>query len=593
VDGTQWAHENDGRRSGVEDADIDASRAWETRTDAGSVIVAIVDSGIRYTHEDLDGNLWLNPGEISGNGVDDDGNGYVDDVHGVDATRQSGDPWDENGHGTHVAGIIGARGNNGVGVTGVAWNVQLMACRFMEADGRGVISDAIECIDYARRNGAAIINASFTGPDYSSLLKAALEEARQAGILVVTAAGNSATDIDNTPAYPAGYDLDNIVSVAATSSSDALATFSNYGAAAVDLAAPGVGIYSTGHGADDAYVTMSGTSMAAPMVAGALALLRAEWPEAEPGNLVRRLLAGADTLNGLAGKCVSGGRLNLGRAFDADVAAYSIEEGEFNWIDPVGMPELRLADNGVSAPVELPFEFSLHGRSYGALYVGANGVVGFGLAGLDRASNTTLPSVESPDAALYAYWDDLNPADGGSVHVGTVGEAPQRRVVITWLGVPLRSRPVTPLSFQVILEEATGRVQFQYLDVAPGRNFGAGRGATIGIEDGTGFTAALYSFNGSLPLTNLQSIVFVPPSERTEPPKQELELDIRFDPGISGVTLRLAGPSAQVVVLELSADLRDWVPVSTNQFSTAGTLEAQDITGLASSSRFYRLRSGP
>jgi large repetitive protein len=314
-DGSLWNLHNAGQGGGRPDADIDAPEGWDVRNTADNIIVAVIDTGVRYTHEDLAGNMWVNPGEIAGNNVDDDGDGYVDDVHGIDAINNSGDPNDVHGHGTHVSGIIGAVGDNSVGVVGVCWRVQIMACRFLDPAGQGFISDAIKCIDYARSKGAKVINASWGSTTFTSAaLRDAINGARQAGIIFVAAAGNSADDNDVHPLYPASYDLDNIISVAAMTRTDDLAFFSHYGSTSVDLGAPGAAIFSCWNGSDSDYRYFDGTSMAAPHVTGACALLLARYPSENYQQIINRILSNVDRLPGLAGKCMSGGRLNLHKA---------------------------------------------------------------------------------------------------------------------------------------------------------------------------------------------------------------------------------------------------------------------------------------
>lgn len=316
-DGTLWALNNLGQMNGRADADIDAPEAWDVRALADNVIVAVVDSGVRYSHEDLALNMWRNPREVF-NGLDDDGNGYADDVHGVDFVEWSGNPMDDNGHGTHVAGTIAGVGNNGRGVVGVAWRAQIMALKFMDADGYGYTSDGVLAIDYARANGAKIVNASFGGP-HSITLRDAIVRARSAGMIIVAAAGNDARNNDVSPSYPANYAIDNIVSVAASTRTDALASFSNYGAQTVHLAAPGKDIYSAYHTANNAYLYMSGTSMAAPHVAGALALVRAQFTNETYRQSIERLLKAVDPVPALAGTSTTGGRLNLHRALQPTI----------------------------------------------------------------------------------------------------------------------------------------------------------------------------------------------------------------------------------------------------------------------------------
>ncbi|HKX60771.1 MAG TPA: S8 family peptidase, partial [Verrucomicrobiae bacterium] len=227
VSGMLWHLHNDGQNSGKIDADIDAPEGWDIANSASNVVVALLDSGVRYTHEDLATNMWINPGEISGNGLDDDANGFIDDVHGINAAANNGNPIDLIGHGTQVAGLIGGVGNNGLGTAGVAWRVRIMVCRFYDDAGTGFLSDAAQGIDYALAKGAQIINASFVTTSYSPVLYNAMNNCRNAGIIFVAAAGNDGVNTDVTPYYPAGFDFDNIVSVAATTRNDGLASFSN------------------------------------------------------------------------------------------------------------------------------------------------------------------------------------------------------------------------------------------------------------------------------------------------------------------------------------------------------------------------------
>ena len=216
-----WGLENTGQTAGTIDADIDAAAAWDVTTGSRSTVVAVIDTGVDYTHPDLATNIWVNADEIAGDGVDNDNNGYTDDVHGYDFINRDGDPMDDQGHGTHVAGTVGAAGDNGLGVTGVNWNVQLMALKFLGADGSGTTADAIEAIYYARDNGADVINASWGGDPYSQALYDAIAAARDADQIFVAAAGNGnafgiGINNDESPFYPSGYDLENVLAVAAS-----------------------------------------------------------------------------------------------------------------------------------------------------------------------------------------------------------------------------------------------------------------------------------------------------------------------------------------------------------------------------------------
>lgn len=312
----QWGLHNTAQSGGgAADADMDAPEAWDSvRNDGNEVIVAIIDSGARLTHEDLAPNLWTNPNEIPGNGRDDDMNGYIDDVHGIDATSGSGNPTDVHGHGTHVAGIIGAAANNGAGIAGIARNVKLMPLRFMDPDGYGASSDAVEAIDYARRHGAKVMNASYGSPGPSGSMQRAIQTARLDGIVFVAAAGNYNSNNDVVMNYPSNFAVDNIVAVASTTSRDLRSSFSNYGALTVDVAAPGTMIFSCGHAADNEYVYMSGTSMATPYVAGIAAMIRAQHPNWTAAQIVQHLIGTVDPLPDLQGITVSGGRVNMAKA---------------------------------------------------------------------------------------------------------------------------------------------------------------------------------------------------------------------------------------------------------------------------------------
>ena len=298
-----WGLNNTGQNSGTPGADIHATNAWDVLTSASNIVVAVVDSGIRYTHEDLASNMWVNP---------------VDGSHGWNAIANNNLPNDDNGHGTLMSGVLGAVGNNGKGVVGVAWQVQMMACKFLDSQGSGSDSGLIACLDYARTNGARIINASFDSTGMSLALSNAIVSVRNAGIIVVASAGNNAANIDVTPHYPACYNIDNIVSVAYTTRNDTLGGFSDYGATNVDLAAPGDQIYSTTSSSDSSYdpyyMFEAGTSYAAAYVSGACALLMAQYPSDTYQEIIARLLNATDPLPGLAGKCRTGGRLNLRKA---------------------------------------------------------------------------------------------------------------------------------------------------------------------------------------------------------------------------------------------------------------------------------------
>ena len=316
-----WGLDNTGQTGGTADADIDAPEAWDTTTGSNNVVVAVMDTGVDYTHEDLAANMWVNPGEIASDGIDNDGNGYIDDVYGIDAYNHDSDPMDDHGHGTHVSGTIAAVGDNSIGVVGVNWAAQLMAIKIGSAAGYVSTSAAIEGINYMTmmktQFGVNVVvdNHSWGGYGYSSALLTAIEESVDAGILFVAAAGNDAINNDSIPAYPASYPSDGIISVAATDHDDALAWFSNYGHSSVDIGAPGVNIYSTLPG--NSYGYRDGTSMAAPHITGAAALAFARNPQASLADIRAAILNTGDSVSALTTTTATGGRLNLNSLVDA------------------------------------------------------------------------------------------------------------------------------------------------------------------------------------------------------------------------------------------------------------------------------------
>ena len=302
-----WNFRNTGWSEGTVGADVSATEAWELGIGSRRVKVAVIDTGIDYFHPDLVANIWVN-NDIPGNGLDDDGNGFIDDVNGFDFVSRDGDPFDDHSHGTHVAGIIGATGNNRVGITGVCWEVTLMAIKAFDETGNATTSDTIEAIHYAVANGAQIINASWGQDDSSHALEEAVAAAIKAGVLFIAAAGNENTD---ARVYPAAFD--HVVSVAATDRKDQRPRFSNYGAR-VDLAAPGEFIFSTMP--DSRYEYFSGTSMAAPHVTGVAALILANHPEFSNRDVANILRNAVDPIK--TDKPLGSGRLNARKALVVD-----------------------------------------------------------------------------------------------------------------------------------------------------------------------------------------------------------------------------------------------------------------------------------
>ncbi|MGE4233757.1 MAG: S8 family peptidase [Bacteriovoracia bacterium] len=287
-------------------SDIGTTKAWLKTKGSKKIVVAIIDTGVDYNHEDLAANIYENPnpGRF----------GLRNDTRGWNFVKRNNDPYDDNEHGTHCAGTIGAVGSNGVGITGVNWNVSIMPLKFLSGEGSGSTEDAVEAIKYATKMGVNIMSNSWGGGGYSKALEDAIKEARDAGILFIAAAGNEGSDNDTVPSYPASYKIDNIISVAATDNRDLLAYWSNYGKTTVHLAAPGVNIYSTVPMNQGKYAFMSGTSMATPHVSGAAALLWSVMPRANYKMVKDKLLGFVDPVRWLQNKTITGGRLNVNNA---------------------------------------------------------------------------------------------------------------------------------------------------------------------------------------------------------------------------------------------------------------------------------------
>lgn len=361
----QWNLQNTGANgpgNGIAGADVNAVGAWNTIHDAPNVIVAVVDSGGFLTHQDLIANFWQNPQE------NNDGFGAVNDLVGINSTVSPtvnigtrakpnvvantafGSPNDDNGHGTHVSGILGAVGNSGVATVGVAWKVKIMETKFLDSTGSGSTSDEITCIDFAIAHGANFMNASFGSSSSSQAEMTAIQAAGAAGIVMVVAAGNSTQNNDFEPSYPADYPLDNIVAVGSSDNRDQPSSFSDYGPGSVDLFAPGEDVLSLYNTGTTATAILSGTSMATPMVTGSLALLKAQFPNDSYRQLVNRLLRSVDAKPSFAGLVQTGGRLDLQKAvtstnntpFNDNFATRAILTG----------PDLMIRSNNVGATTE-------------------------------------------------------------------------------------------------------------------------------------------------------------------------------------------------------------------------------------------------
>lgn len=394
--GQLYGLHNEGQTGGTADADIDAPEAWTIHTGrnqaAGGTLLAVIDTGIDYNHPDLKDNMWTNTAEVAGDGIDNDGNGVVDDIHGYNAYADSGDPMDGHSHGTHCAGTIAAKGNNEVGVAGVNHDANLMAVKIFSDSGRTSAAAIIRGIQYSTKMGARITSNSWGGGRANEGIKSAFQESPA---LHLAAAGNSGTDNDSRPHFPSNYELPNMVAVAATDHKDNLARFSCFGATSVDLAAPGVNIMSTVNGGG--YKSYSGTSMATPHVAGAALLVADANPGITNADLRERLLSTVDKKSQLEGKMVTGGRLNVNAA-------------------------IQPAENDQLAPA-LP-------RDFGAKSVSHNGVVlGWTATGDDgwcgdatgydvRVSDKPIVDGQSPKEGQVAFADAAQIETGSAKSVG-------------------------------------------------------------------------------------------------------------------------------------------------------------------------------
>jgi subtilisin family serine protease len=315
----QWSLENTGQSGGTPDADIDIQAAWQVTTGDPDVVIAVLDTGAAFDHPDLSSSIWVNTGEVAGNGIDDDANGYVDDVRGWDMIGDDNDPSDTHYHGTFVS-TTAAAPINGVGMAGVAPQSVVMPIKV--CDGSCSSFDILEGMAYAIDNGADVINLSFGGPGFSLPMNNSISQAVSAGIVVVAAAGNDGNDNDRWPFYPASYDIEGLISVAASTHTDALAGFSNFGATSVDLAAPGQSVF--GGILPDSWDFRSGTSFSSPKVAGVAALIKAVRPDLSAQQIAGVINDTVDVLPGLSGWVASSGRLNAGSALDLVTAPVAV-----------------------------------------------------------------------------------------------------------------------------------------------------------------------------------------------------------------------------------------------------------------------------
>ena len=525
-----WGMHNTGQTGGTADIDIDAPEAWSIVT-GGTTVVGVVDTGVDYNHPELRDNMWVNPGEIAGNSIDDDNNGYIDDVHGINAITNSGNPFDDNSHGTHCSGTIGGVGNNGAGVVGVNWNTKIMGLKFLDANGSGSTTAAIKTIEYAvmmkqRGTNIRVLSNSWGGGGSSQALQSAIEAANTAGILFVAAAGNDSSDNDSVPSYPANYSVPNVISVAAIDHNGNLASFSNYGRTKVHLAAPGVSIVSTIPGS--LFGNYSGTSMATPHVSGVAALVLNAESTLTVAQLKDRLLRTVMPLATLQQVVSSGGMLN---AFNALTNAQSPEppapdpgvtytkrSAAYSYDTTLGTRVLN-TDDGYNTQT-LGFTLPFYGVGCTRIAISANGRLVPLTA--DQSEPTEQDYSNQNRPGLNVFQDDLFPRANGSDTGGVWFKANGDSATITWVVVPYAFRAGASTDNEIRVQAKlyrSGRIEIHYADTLVGDvNYDYGKSATVGLAPITGATgsALLVSNNtaNSAELGNGKSLSFATNARR-------------------------------------------------------------------------------
>lgn len=550
---------------------INAPAAWDISTGSSDVVVAIIDTGIDYTHPDLAANMWRNPGEIPGNGIDDDRNGYVDDVFGMSAIGRTGNPFDDNGHGTHCAGTIGGVGNNGAGVVGVNWNVKMMGLKFLSATGSGSLSAAIEAINYMvdmkhRGVNIRVSSNSWGGGSYSQSLATAIKRATDAGIVFVAAAGNEANNNDQSPSYPADYD--GVVSVAAVDQNRNLASFSNYGVNNVDIAAPGVAIYSTYP--NGRYASLSGTSMATPHVAGAMALLLGANAGMNAAQAVQRLYDSGVPLSSLTGVVRTGRMLHLSRLMRNETApipaptptpppcGYAAASIPFSSDAAVeNAPILIQGDELNFQQVDLPFSFPFSGAEQSAITISPNGLVYVARSPqtMDYQNGDKAPI--SSIAALHA---DL--IMDGSLGARVLVES--NKVSVYWLAEHYSMRGKGQIGVRAVIHQSGTIETFLSFSNAEIQNFMQAR-ATMGVTGPSDAYSRTFAYNNGQ-IRNGQAVQYTPVCGSNSQPGQALTLkginvrdsrtgQRKLTPGKAfQVVLSAQGQGSQVVPLNVLLD---------------------------------------
>lgn len=414
-----WALENSGQTGGLPDADINANSMWALSSGNPSLVVGVIDSGVDYTHPDLLPNLWKNVLDLPGTGIDEDGNGYVDDTYGINAITNNGNPFDDNAHGTHVSGTIGAVANNVIGITGVAQSLQVANCKFLGANGSGTTSDAIQCLQYfaaLKTRALSPVNIVATNNSWGSTSKSvALQDAVRAhknlGILFIAAAGNDSANNDVRNYFPANINESNVISVAATDHRDQRASFSNYGCRTVHVAAPGSRILSTVP--NQSYAIFSGTSMAAPHVAGLAVIIKARFPTIDYRAIKNLIMSSGTPLGVLSGITISGRRI---RGADTN------GRGALTCSNQLLSSRLTPIDNSVSTLIGQPIFLSavrvncatpagpitLYSSSTQSVILQDNGLNGDAVAGDGIYSLLWVPTVAGNYALNFGNNDIVN-----------------------------------------------------------------------------------------------------------------------------------------------------------------------------------------
>ncbi|HMO17735.1 MAG TPA: S8 family serine peptidase [Oligoflexia bacterium] len=523
----QWGLDNKGENGGRSGIDIDAKAAWGLTTGINNIVIGVVDSGVAVNHPDLRDNMWVNSGEVP-SGSDSDGNGIVDDIYGYNAISKNGNPNDDNGHGTHCAGIIAARGNNGLGISGVSWNSKIMALKFLDSRGSGSIANAIEAIEYAIRQkqkgvNLRILNNSWGGSSYSQALENAIRAAGNHNILFVVAAGNNGANNDSTASYPANFNLDNVISVAAIDRNGNLANFSNYGTSRVHLAAPGVGILSTY--LNNTYSNLSGTSMAAPFVSGIAALILSREPNLSASQLKSRLIYSARPLANLNNLVSSGGIASASRALSntqtppppsPNLPSYSQRSVSFRFDNTLGTRVSTGDDEYI--PVNLNFNFPFYERSFNRIAISTNGRI------IPLSTNEGLPTYPDYASSIYPGISVLNHdfLAGASPNGGVWVKNEADKSTISWIVRPYlysrNSDPNLEIHFQSVLS-SSGLVEIRYLKTNVGNpDLDSGARSTVSImpldnQEGERLIVSNNSSNPAL-LGNEKAILISPESRQ-------------------------------------------------------------------------------